>query len=105
MVTSMKKMTETIYYMVTSSKNKEDNTIYMMSSVTETIFLMTVMTTLTVEMEMTEMTVTMATEENLETMIEIVFALEVKTNRYRTKQHLTRIASANVMYFLITAKR
>ena len=30
MVTSMKKMTETIYYMVTSSKNKEENTIYMM---------------------------------------------------------------------------
>ena len=47
MVTSMKKMTETIYYMVTSSKNKEDNTIYMMSSVTDTIFLMVAVTGLT----------------------------------------------------------
>ena len=48
MVTSMKKMTETIYYMVTSSKNKEDNTIYMMSSVTETIIQMTVEIAVTV---------------------------------------------------------
>ena len=49
MVTSMKKMTETIYYMVTSSKNKEDNTIYMMSSVTETVFSLTMMTAVTAE--------------------------------------------------------
>ena len=48
MVTSMKKMTETIYYMVTSSKNKEENTIYMMSSVTETILQMTVEIAVTV---------------------------------------------------------
>ena len=104
MVTSRKKMTETIYYMVTSSKNKEDKTIYMMSSVTETIFLMTVETAVTVETEMTVIRVTVATEENLETMIDMVFALKVRTNRYHTKQHLTRIASANVMYFLITAR-
>ena len=44
MVTSMKKMTETIYYIVTSSKNKEENTIYMMFWVTETVFLTTVET-------------------------------------------------------------
>ena len=69
----MKKMTETIYYMVTSSKNKEENTIYMMSSVTETIFLMTAVT---VETEMTVVTVTVATEENLETMIDMVLIFE-----------------------------
>ena len=74
MVTSMKKMTETIYYMVTSSKNKEDNTIYMMSSVTETIFLMMAVTG---EAEMTVVTVTVSTEEILETMIDMVVALEV----------------------------
>ncbi len=55
--------------------------------------------------EMTVMTVTVSTEEILETMIDMVVALEGKTNRYHTKQHLTRTASANVMYFLITAKR
>ena len=59
MVTSMKKMTETIYYMVTSSKNKEDTTNYMMSSVTETIFLMMAVTG---EAKMTVVTVTVSTE-------------------------------------------
>ncbi len=59
MVTSMKKMTETIYYMVTSSKNKEENTIYMMSSVTEVVNVTTI-----------EMAVTVSTEEIQETMIE-----------------------------------
>ena len=56
MVTSMKKMTETIYYMMASSKNKEDNTIYMMSSVTENISLMMAVTG---EAEMTVVTVSM----------------------------------------------
>ena len=69
MVTSMKKMTETIYYMVTSSKNKEDNTIYMMSSVTETIFTM--------------MAVTGEAEEIQETMIELVVASKGRISRYR----------------------
>ena len=97
----MKKMTETIYYMVTSSKNKEENTIHMMSSVTETIFLMTV----TVEAEMTDVTATVSTVEILQTMVDMVLILEVKSNKYRIKKHLTRITSANVMYFLITARR
>jgi hypothetical protein len=91
MVTSMKKMTETIYYMVTSSKNKEENTIYMMSSVTETIFLMTVVTALTLEAEMTVMTVTVATENN-------------SSNCY-IEQQLTSRENVNVMYSLITARR
>ena len=88
--------------MVTSSKNKEDNTIYMMSSVTETIF---TMITVTGEAEMTMVTVTVSTEEILETMIELVVVFKLKSNRYRIKQHLTRITNANAMYFLITAKR
>ena len=66
--------------MVTSSKNKEDNTIYMMSSVTETIF--TIMA-VTGEAEMTVMTVTVSTEEIQETMIELVVASEGKISRYR----------------------
>ncbi len=98
-------MTETIYYMVTSSKNKEENTIYMMSSVTETIFLMMVETAVTVETEMKVVTVTVATEENLETMIDMVIASEIRSSTYRNKQHLTRKVNANVMNFLITAKR
>ena len=102
MVTSMKKMTETIYYMVTSSKNKEENTTYMMFSVTETIFTMMAVTG---EAEMTVMTVTVSTEEILETMIDMVLVFKLKSNRYRIKQHLTRITSANAMYFLITARR
>ena len=102
MVTSMKKMTETIYYMVTSSKNKEDNTIYMMSSVTETISLMMAVTG---EAEMTVMTVTVSTKEILETMVDMADISESKSNRYHIKQHLTRITSANAMYFLITARR
>jgi hypothetical protein len=75
MVTSMKKMTETIYYMVTSSKNKEDNPIYMMSSVTETIFIMMAVKG---EEEMTVVTVTVATEENLGTMIVMAVISEDK---------------------------
>ena len=105
MVTSMKKMTETIYYMVTSSKNKEDNTIYMMSSVTEAIFTTTIEMAVTVSTEMTVVTVTVSTEEILETMIELVVVFKLKSNRYRIKQHLTRITNANAMYFLITARR
>ncbi len=77
MVASMKKMTETIYYMVTSSKNKEDNTIYMMSSVTETIFLMMAVTG---KAEMTVLTVTVATEINLGTMVDVVIKSEEKSN-------------------------
>ena len=69
--------------MVTSSKNKEENTIHMMSSVTETIFLLTVKTAVTGETEMTMMTVTVATEEILETIIEMVVALEERISRYR----------------------
>ena len=69
MVTSMKKMTETIYYMVTSPKNKESNTSYMMSSVTETIFAI--------------MAVTGEAEEIQETMIELVVASEERISRYR----------------------
>ena len=69
MVASMKKMTETIYYMVTSSKNKEDNTIYMMSSVTEVVFVTTIEMAVTGLTEMTVMTVTVSTEEILESMI------------------------------------
>ena len=81
MVTSMKKkMTETIYYMVTSWKNKGDNTIYMMSSVTETIFTMMAVTG---EAEMTEVTVTVSTEEIQETMIELVVASKGRISRYR----------------------
>ena len=77
MVTSMKKMTETIYYMV--------------SSATETIFIMTVLTAVTVEAEMTVMTVTVATEIN-------------SSNRY-IEQQLTSRENANAKYFLITARR
>ena len=57
----MKKMTETIYYMVTSSKNKEDNTIYMMFSVTEIVFVTTFEMAVTVSTEMTVVTVTVST--------------------------------------------
>ena len=72
MVTSMKKMTETIYYMVTSSKNKEDNTIYMMSSVTEIVSITKI-----------EMAVTVSTEEIQENMIELVVASKGRISRYR----------------------
>ena len=72
----MKKMTETIHYMVTSSKNKEENTIYMMSSVTEAVFITTIEMAVTVSTEMTVVTVTVSTEEILETMIDMVVALE-----------------------------
>ena len=82
MVTSMKKMTETIYYMVTSSKNKEDNTIYMMSSVTEAIFTTTIEMAVTVSTEMTVMTVTVSTEEILETMIAMAVAFDKKSSKY-----------------------
>ena len=99
------KMTETIYYMVISSKNKEENTIYMMFSVMEIVFVSMIEIVVTVSTEMTVVTVTESTEEILETIIEMVFVLEAKTNRYYIKQHLTRIASANVMCSLITAKR
>ena len=105
MVTSMKKMTETIYYMVTSSKNKEENTIYMMFSVTEIVFVTVIEIAVTGSTEMTVVTVTVSTEEILDTMIDMVLIFECKSNRYRMKQHLTRITSANAMYFLITAKR
>ena len=98
----MKKMTETIYYMVTSSKNKEENTTYMMSSVMETIILRLAVTG---EAEMTVVTVTVSTEEILETMIDMVLIFEWKSNRYRIKLHLTRITSANAMCFPITARR
>ncbi len=91
MVTSMKKMTETIYYMVTSSENKEENTIYMMSSVTETIF---PMMTVTGEVEMTVVTVTVTTEYNSNN----------SSNCY-IEQQLTSRENANVMYSLITARR
>ena len=87
MVTSMKKMTETIYDMVTSSKNKEKNTIYMMSSVTGIIW------------------TTAVTNKNLETMIDMVVGSREKNSKYRIEQHLTRKENVNVMYFLITAKR
>ena len=76
-------MTETIYYMVNSSKNKEDNTIYMMSSVTETIFTMMAVTG---EAEMTVMTVTVSTEENLGTMIAIAAISNQKLSKYRIEQ-------------------
>ena len=96
-------MTETIYYMVTSSKNKEENTIYMMSSVTETIFTMMAVTG---EAETTVVTVTVSTEEILQTLVDMVLISEVKSSKYRIKQlSLTRITSANAMYFLITARR
>jgi hypothetical protein len=83
MVTSMKKMTETIYYMVTSSKNKEDNIIYMMSSVTEAIFTTKIEMAVTVSTEMTVVTMTMSTEEILETVSEMVVASEEKSIRCR----------------------
>ncbi len=83
MVTSMKKMTETIYYMVTTSKNKEDNTICMMSSVTETIFKMMAVTG---EAEMTVVTVTVSTEENLETMIAMAAIPKRKLCKYRIER-------------------
>ncbi len=86
-------MTETIYYMVTSSKNKEDNTIYMMSSVTETIFLMTAVTAVTVEMKMAMMTVTVTTEDNF-----------TNSSNCYIEQQLTSRENANVTYSLIIAK-
>ena len=81
-------MTETIYYMVSSSEKKEENTIYTMSSVTETIIFRIVVT-----------------EKNLETMIDMVIASEEKFNKYRIEQQLMRKENVNVMYFPITAKR
>ena len=81
----MKKMTETIYYMVTSSKNKEDNTIYMMSSVTETIFLIMAVTG---EAEMTVVTVTVSTEEIRISITELVVASEGRISRYRNLKNL-----------------
>ena len=86
MVTSMKKMTETIYYMVTSSKNKEENTIYMMSSVTEAVFVTTIEMAVTKLTEMTVMTVTVSTEEILETMLDMAVISEDKTYRYRIER-------------------
>ncbi len=83
MVTSMKKMTETIYYMVTSSKNKEENTINMMFSVTEIVFVTVIEIAVTGSTEMTVVTVTVSTEEILETIIEMVVASEERINRYR----------------------
>ena len=79
MVNSMNKMTKTIYYMVISSKNKEDNTIYMMSSVTETISLTMEVTG---EAGMTVVTVTVSTEEILQTMIKLVVASKGRISRY-----------------------
>ena len=64
-------MTETIYYMVTSSENKEENTIYLMFSVTELVYFTTI-----------EMAVTVSTEEILETIIEMVVALEERISWY-----------------------
>ena len=57
--------------MVTSSKNKEENTIYMMSSVTKVVFATTIKMAVTVSTEMTVMTVTVSTEEILETMVDM----------------------------------
>ncbi len=87
----MKKMTETIYYMVTSSKNKEDNTIYMMSSVTETIISMTVVMAMTVESKMTVVTVTVLTVD--------------KSSNCHIEQQLTNEENVIVIYSLITARR
>ncbi len=86
MVTPMKKMTETIHYMVTSSKNKEENTICMMSSVTETIFQLTVEIAVTVSAEMTAITVTVSTEEILETMLDMAVTSEEELRYYPVKQ-------------------
>ncbi len=83
MVTSMKKMTETIYYMVTSSKNKEDNTIYMMSSVTEVVLGTMIEMAVTRLTEMTVVTMTVSTEEILETVSGMVVASEGKSIRCR----------------------
>ncbi len=105
MVTSMKKMTETIYYMVTSSENKEENTIYLMFSVTELVYFTTIEMAVTVSTGMTVVTVTVSTEEILKTIIEMVVASEERISRYRNQQNLKRKANANVIYFLITARR
>ncbi len=105
MVTSMKKLTETIYYMVTSSKNKEENTIYMKSSVKELVYFTTIEMAVTVSTEMTAVMVTVSTEEILKTIIEMVVASEERISRYRNQQNLKRKANVNVMYFLITARR
>ena len=83
MVTSMKKMTETIYYMVTSSKNKEENTIYMMFSVTEIVFITVIEIAVTGSTEMTVVTVTVSKEEILETITEMLVASEERNSRYR----------------------
>jgi hypothetical protein len=69
--------------MVTSSKNKEDNTTYMMSSVTEAIFTTKIEIAVTVSTEMTVVTVTVSTEEILETITEMVIASEERISRYR----------------------
>ena len=69
--------------MVTSSKNKEDNTIYMMSLVTETISLMMAVTG---EAEVTVVTVTVSTEENLGTMIAMAAISERKLRKYRIER-------------------
>ena len=82
----MKKMTETIYYMVTSSKNKEKNTIYMMSLVTEVVFVTTIEMAVTVSTEMTVMTVTVSTEEILEAMVDMAVTSEEELSKYRIKQ-------------------
>ncbi len=74
--------------MVTSSKNKEENTSYMISLVTENISLMILMT-----------------KKNLETMIDMVTASEEKSSKYCIENQLMRKENVNVMYFLITAKR
>ena len=76
-------MTETIYYMVTSSKNKEENTTYMMFSVREIVLFTMIELAVTVSTEMTGVTVTVSTEEILETIIEMVIASEERISRYR----------------------
>jgi len=69
--------------MVTSSKNKEENTIYMMFSVTEIVFMTTIERAVTVSTEMTVVTVTVSTEEIQETMIKLVVASKGKISSYR----------------------
>ena len=69
--------------MMASSKNKEENTIYMMFSVTEIVFVTAIEIAVTVSTEMTVVTVTVSTEEILETMIDMVVASEERISRYR----------------------
>ena len=77
----------------------------MMFSVTETVFMTTIEMAVTLSTEMTVVTVTVSTEEILETIIEMVVTAEKESNKYQVEQLPMNKEYASVMYFPTIAKR